>query len=205
MPKRAVLRGVPSWAWSMCAAAAVWACGSGASGSGESAPANARGSEVDVAEEGTRDVSGADGVDYHMVDTADGVVMEAVSSSEVQTVSCPVRTCSGLCDECAMRACQAAGELAEACERLVSDCNDACTCEGSGFAAGSCGLPVCATNRNLCYIDPGLDPRLPAPGDPEPRPDPSPISPSDGASNPSNAGTPADAPSNGAGAAQPAG
>jgi hypothetical protein len=147
-------------------------------------------------------VSGADGVTYHMVETADGVSMEAVTSSEVQTVSCPVRTCGGLCDECAMRACQAAGELAAACERLVSDCRDACTCDSSGIGAGSCGLPVCATNRNLCYIGPGVDPRLLTPANPEPEPDPSPVSPTDGASSPSSAGTPAPS---GAGAAQPAG
>lgn len=202
MPKRAVRRGVSRWAWAMCAAAAVWACGSDGSGSGEGTPTGAPESEADVpAEEGTRDVRGADGVSYRMVETAEGVVMEAVTDREVQTVSCPVRTCGGLCDECALRACQAAGELAEACERLVTDCNDSCTCDGSGFAPGSCGLPVCATNRNLCYIAPGQDPLLPTPGDPEPRPDPSPVSPADG-SNPSNASTPAP---NGAGAAQPAG
>lgn len=199
MPERGAGRGVRSWAWAVCAAA-VWACGSGASGSGESEPANASESDVDGAPESTRDVRGADGVTYQMVETADGVTMEAVTSSEVQSVSCPTRTCAGLCDECALRACQAAGELAAACERLVSDCNGACTCDVQGFGAGSCGLPVCATNRNLCYIEPGVDPRLPTPVDPEP--DPSPVSPIDGASNPSNAGTPAP---NGAGAAQPAG
>lgn len=203
MPKRVVGRRVCSWAWVM-GAAALWACGSGASG--ESEPADTRGSDDDVAPHATRDVSDADGVTYQMVETAEGIVMEAVSSSDVQSVSCPIRTCGGLCDECAMRACQAAGELATACERLVRDCNDACTCDSSGFAPGSCGLPVCATNRNLCYVAPESDPRLLVPADPEP--DPSPITPSNGASRPSNAGAPADtggAASNGAGAAQPAG
>jgi len=199
MPKRAMGRGFPSWAWAMCAAAGLWACGA-SGGSDESEPASARESDVEAAPEATRDVSGADGVTYRMVESADGVSMEAVTSSEVQTVSCPIRTCGGLCDECAMRACQAAGELAGACERLVSDCRDACTCDTSGFGAGSCGLPVCATNRNLCYIGPGVDPRLLDPVDPEP--DPSPFAPSNGASTPSNAGTPAP---NGSGAAQPAG
>jgi hypothetical protein len=206
MPKRAVGRRGWSWAWAVCAAASVWACSSGGSSEpGESAPgsdpssASSDVTPADVAPGETRDVRGADGlVDYQLVETADGISMEAVTPTQVQTVSCPSRSCRGICDECAVRACAAAGELGEACERLARECNDTCTCDGAGLN-NNCGFPVCALNRNLCYVDPN-QPLSPPPDDPAPGPgDPSPIS---NPSGPSNAGTPAP---NGSGAANPGG
>jgi hypothetical protein len=160
-------------------------------------------SDVDPA----RDVRGADGVEvrYQFVDTPGGMTIEAVSDGEVQSLSCPTRTCAGYCDECAARACQAAGELAEACVRLVRDCSDSCTCaaiDGEG-PGNSCGFPVCTTNRNLCYIGSGdpstSDPTLPPDPAPDPAPDTDPTTP---ASRPSSASS--SSPSSGSSAARPA-
>jgi hypothetical protein len=180
------------------------ACGSGEGSSQTESEASAEPTRVEpasVPEANVPEASVPDAVRYQFVGTAEGMTVEAVSKAEVQTFSCPTPTCAGLCDECAARACEASGELAGACAALVRNCTDTCTCnQGPGSGIGSCGFPVCAQNRNLCYYD-GADEVLPGgvPGGPGPRPDPDPrIRPS---SDPSSS-TPSSA---GANAAQPAG
>lgn len=107
---------------------------------------------------------------YRFVDTSDGMSLEAVTDTQVASFSCPTRTCTGLCDECAARACRSAGELSEACQFLVTRCNDTCTCESPN---GNCGLPVCASDSKICYV--GDDTSLgSSPSDPN---DPSPFGP----------------------------
>jgi hypothetical protein len=86
---------------------------------------------------------------YRFVDTSDGMTVEAATDTQVTTFSCPTRTCAGLCDECAARACLSAGELSGACQFLVTSCNDTCTCESPN---GNCGLPVCASDSKICYV-----------------------------------------------------
>jgi hypothetical protein len=175
--------------------------GSDSPGSSSSEPVNGssveptQGSDVDPEGATPRRVRGADGVEvqYQFVDTSSGMTIEAVSGDQVQTLSCPTRTCAGYCDECAARACEASGELAEACQRLVNDCSQSCTCNNSGAGQPSnCGFPVCATNRNLCYIgaaDPsGVD--LPLPSDPAPDPASRPSSANGASSNAGSNATP---------------
>jgi hypothetical protein len=180
------------------------ACGSGSGGPearNRDSAADPGGESPDVAP--ARDVRGADGIEvqYQFVDTPGGMTIEAVSDSQVQSLSCPTRTCAGYCDECAARACQAAGELAAACAQLVSDCSDSCSCASNGGEGQpqSCGFPVCATNRNLCYIGNDDPSKLDPTPFPEPAPDPDPTTP---ASRPSSASS---APSSSSNAALPAG
>jgi hypothetical protein len=153
------------------------------SGGGESTPsADARFADPEVVApeaippEGAPADSGE--VNYQFVGTADGMTVEAISGDQVQTLSCPTRTCAGLCDECAAAACRAVGELAAACERLTADCSRSCTCSGVGSDGLNCGFPVCATNRNLCYIDAGEAAESGFPGGPvtDPSPEESPTS-----------------------------
>jgi hypothetical protein len=177
MKKRVVSRRV-GWAGRSLLAAGVLAAGvlACSSGGGESAPATEapevvdREIDPDSAPPDTREVN------YQFVDTPDGMTVEAISGDQVQSLSCPTRTCAGLCDECAAAACRAVGELAAACDRLTADCSSSCTCSGVGSdGPSSCGFPVCATNRNLCYVgnDEGSTPGLPS----GPAPDPAPESP----------------------------
>jgi hypothetical protein len=146
--------------------AGLWACSAG----NEAAPDEpsttpASPSSGDVAP-GERDVAPL--ARYRFVDTPEGMTVEASTDAQVTTFSCPTRTCAGMCDECAARACSAAGELSEACQFLVNSCNDDCRCESPG---GNCGFPVCAANRMICYVGddtsaPELGPNGPA--DPSP-------------------------------------
>jgi hypothetical protein len=126
------------------------------------------------------------------------MTVEATSADQVLTQSCPTRTCAGLCDECAATACLAAGELAAACERLVANCSDSCSCGPGAGQVGNCGFPVCTTDRNLCYIGDGLPAALPV----DPSPDPDPENPVIRPSGESPSGSPS---SSGSNAAQPAG
>jgi hypothetical protein len=133
-------------------AAGLWACG----GAGE-APAGEEDSTVSstAPAPSSGDVAPGEGdvapvARYRFVDTTDGMTVEATSDDQVTTFSCPTRTCGGMCDECAARACSAAGELSEACQFLVTSCNDTCRCESPG---GNCGFPVCAADRMICYVD----------------------------------------------------
>jgi hypothetical protein len=151
------------------------ACSSGGGESTPSADARFAGPEV-IAPEGTPADSRE--VNYQFVGTADGMTVEAISGDQVQTLSCPTRTCAGLCDECAAAACRAVGELAAACERLTADCSRSCACSGVGSDGLNCGFPVCATNRNLCYIGEGEAAQSGFPGGPvtDPSPEESPTS-----------------------------
>ena len=192
MAKRADGGRVRSWAVGLCCLASVSGLGACSSGGGES---NGAEPEPGPAEQAPRRVSGADGddeVQYQLVETADGMTVEAVTSSQVQSFSCPTRSCQGVCDECAARACQAAGELSAACEGLVRSCNESCSCGGPAFSAANCGFPVCTTNRNLCYVGES-EPSLEPPVDPDVDPEPG-SRPGGGSSAP-----------NGSGAATPAG
>lgn len=157
--------------------AGLWACGAG----GDAEPAEGSG-----AEPGEREV--APEARYQFVPTPEGMVIEAVSEGAVQSFSCPTRTCAGLCDECAARACEAAGELGEACAALVSNCNETCRCGGPEQDVPSCGFPVCAVDRMICYVgeegSPG--PGSGAPGGPAQDEPGSPFGPSSpGTSRPS--------------------
>ena len=205
MSKRAS-RGVRAWAvalsgMALCGVAMSWACGSadapadgdGRASNGDIAPS------ADADEGAGRHVRGADGDEarYQLVDTSDGMTLEVVTPTDVQTFACPDSTCGSVCNECAARACEAVGELSEVCGRLVRDCNATCRCGAAAFSPGSCGFPVCATSGNLCYEAEGGS--LPTPSDPEP--DPNPITPPGGAADrPSSNAAP-----NGSGAATPAG
>jgi hypothetical protein len=148
-----------------------------------------RGSEAErtpSASNGERDVSGADGYEpqYRIVETDQGMAVEAVSADQVQTISCSARSCPGLCDECALAACQAAGGEAPVCGALAAQCSDSCSC--GSFGGDRCGFPACTENPRICYIESG-DPAAPAPGDPEPAPapiDPAPAPDPSPASNP---------------------
>jgi hypothetical protein len=142
-------------------------------------------------------------VRYQFVGTPEGMTVEAVSGTEVQTFSCPTRSCAGFCDECAARACAASGELAGICAQLVRDCSDTCSCNRQPEGIASCGFPVCALNRNLCYIENSAEPSTPdAPSGPQPDPNPLDPStrPSDAAGNeaPSSGAPSSGAPSSGA-------
>lgn len=117
---------------------------------------------------------------YQFVETPDGMVVETIGAGSVLAVSCPVRSCRGLCDECAAAACRAAGGLEAACAALSSSCLEACDC-GSG--ARGCGFPVCAYDRQVCYLAPEGPGYL---GPEGPAPDPAPEL--DGAASPSGRG-----------------
>lgn len=147
----------------------LWACGSGDGSDSDAArEAGATSAPGEAASE--QDVAPV--ARYQFVSTPDGMAVEALTDTQVQTFSCPTRTCAGLCDECAARACRSAGELGGACDLLVASCNDSCNCQG-GLENGSasCGFPVCTVDRMLCYVDddahkPGGAPS--GPGDPAP-------------------------------------
>lgn len=170
-----------AWCWALGGlwAAGSWACSGGAAEApeGEAWPRAVDGAAAEPESGG--------GVRYQLVETPQGVSMEALTATAVHTFSCP-RTCSGLCDECAASACQAAGELLEVCTRLVRDCTTACTCDTPASAFG-CGFPVCTTDRYLCYVKDD-ERSLPAPAGPDP--DPHPLTPFEGAARPANAGSP---------------
>jgi hypothetical protein len=163
--KRAV--GVSSL-WAAVLASGLCACGSGATpkaeGEGSDAP-------VDRASEGGRHVSGADGdeAQYRIVETGDGMAVEAVSADQVQTISCSDRSCPGLCDECALAACQASGGDASVCGALAAQCASSCSC--GSFGGDRCGFPACTENPRICYIA-ASDPPSPLPAGPEPEPAP---------------------------------
>jgi hypothetical protein len=163
------------------------------SGGGTAQPDSEAGSngEIEPSSEAnaTDTVAPDPAVRYQFVGTPEGMTVEAVSATEVQTFSCPTRSCAGFCDECAARACAASGELSGVCAQLVRDCSDTCSCNQEPGAISSCGFPVCALNRNLCYI--GESDQLSVPG---PQPDPSPLNPASRPSNPAGS----DAPSSGA-------
>ncbi|HTV20707.1 MAG TPA: hypothetical protein VMG12_18615 [Polyangiaceae bacterium] len=158
MAKRAFV----GWVVSM----GLWACGAADDAPSDAAPASpAPGS----AAPGGRDVTPV--ARYQFVSTPEGMAVEAVSERQVQTFSCPSRTCAGLCDECAARACRAAGELSGACRLVVSSCNDSCSCPGGTEGSGSCGFPVCSVDRMVCLVGDatdGLGGGPSAPGDPSP-------------------------------------
>jgi hypothetical protein len=120
---------------------------------------------------------------YQFVDTPDGMTVEVIRADAVSTLSCPVRSCAGLCDECAAAACRSAGELEVACTALVASCSESCNCGSGGLG---CGFPVCAYDRQLCYIggeNQGAGPRGP---EPDPSPEAGGANPgSGGASDPS--------------------
>jgi hypothetical protein len=163
------------------------ACGSdagGEAGAAPAAPGEAEPSEVEPTE-GAPALSGR----YQFVETPEGMAVETFRAGSVQTVSCPVRSCAGLCDECAAAACRAAGELEAACNALVSSCAETCNCGSGGLG---CGFPVCAFDRQICYLEgEGLSAAVPGgrPGDPGP--DPAPLDP---ASSPSGSGASQPAP-----------
>jgi hypothetical protein len=158
-----------------------WGCSAGGAAEPASEGSPAEPSRADEPLDPSRAEPDSNDVVYQFVDTPNGMTVEATSGGAVQTQSCPNRTCAGFCDECAVRACLALGQLTGACERLVGDCNRACTCGGIEVNGSNCGFPVCTTNRNLCYIGDGSSQaRLPPAG---PEPDP---------------GDPASAPANGA-------
>lgn len=104
---------------------------------------------------------------YRFVDTSDGMTVEAATDTQVTTFSCPTRTCAGLCDECAARACRSAGELSGACQFLVTSCNDSCTCESPN---GNCGVPVCAMDSMICRVGDDTSPSLSPSGPTDPSP-----------------------------------
>jgi hypothetical protein len=168
--------------WAAVVMAGSLACGSGSG----SAPGSEAEGEGDTPGASSRRVSGADGdeAQYRIVETPEGMAVEAVSADQVQTISCPARTCPGLCDECAQAACRASGGEASACGALAAQCTNSCAC--GSFGGDRCGFPVCAENPRICYIEasaPASAPGTPIPGDPEPAPDPfasggSPASPS---------------------------
>ena len=112
---------------------------------------------------------------YQFVETDEGMTIEAQGANSVQTFSCPVRSCPGLCDECAAAACRAAGELESACAALVATCSDACNC---GPGSMGCGFPVYAFDSRICYIGDGQltapAPESPQDGPQGPAPDPQP-------------------------------
>jgi hypothetical protein len=169
------------------------ACGSDAGGEGapaEGAPAQEP-STVDVAPAAGAPVSSSR---YQFVETPEGMTVEAFGSSSVQTLSCGVRSCLGLCDECALAACRAAGDLESVCAALVASCSETCNCDSGG---PNCGFPVCAFDRQLCYIGEGFAGASPGDGPAGdgpsgPNPDPSPEV--DPASNPSGSGASQPAP-----------
>ena len=169
--------------WGLGLALALGAC----SGGDDTATSGASGAApADPAALGEREVLPE--AQYQFVPTPDGMVLEAVSEEGVQSFSCPTRNCAGLCDECAARACRAAGELGEACAALVTSCNTSCRCGGEQSGAGSCGFPVCAADRMICYVGdeepPAFGPDAPGePGQVEPANPFGPASPS--ASRPS--------------------
>jgi hypothetical protein len=102
---------------------------------------------------------------YRFVDTSEGMTVEATTEARVTTFSCPTRTCRGMCDECAVQACRAAGELSQACEFLATSCNDTCSCD----IGENCGFPVCALDRMICYVGDEAAPfSANPPGDPNP-------------------------------------
>jgi hypothetical protein len=145
------------------------ACSSGSGGaSEEAAPEAAPPVDVDAPAEGAADAPGR----YQFVETPGGMTVESIRADGVQTLTCPTRSCLGLCDECAAAACRAAGELEAVCSGLVRSCTEACNCDSGGQR---CGFPVCAYDRQLCYIGddvpeselPGVDPNDPLP-DPAP-------------------------------------
>jgi hypothetical protein len=176
-------------------AVGLWACGAGNDDAGNErdgsaepgangavAPSDTPAAEVDVAPEG------AAATRYQFVETPGGMTVEAIRADGVQTTSCPTRTCAGMCDECALAACRAAGELEGVCGALLATCESSCTCQ-SGSGAFACGFPVCSQNRWVCYLGDG---QLPAeiPGDPagpDPTPEPFAGQPSS-ASGPSGSG-----------------
>jgi hypothetical protein len=125
-------------------------------------------------------------ISYHFTETPDGMTVSAISGDQVQTLSCPVGTCAGMCSDCAAAACRLMGGADALCSRLSQDCDSSCSCE-----FGRCGFPVCETNPRICYEGPeapGASPSEPAP-EPEPDPNPFDSAPSDGSSS-NNAATP---------------
>jgi hypothetical protein len=168
------------------------ACGSsGGTAQPDTEPGSNNGEIEPSTEANAADPAPDPAVRYQFVGTPEGMTVEAVSGTEVQTFSCPTRSCAGFCDECAARACAASGELAGACAQLVRDCSDTCSCNGEQGGISSCGFPVCALNRNLCYI--GDSGSLSVPG---PQPDPNPLDPASRPSNPAGSDAPgSDAPS----------
>lgn len=159
-------------------AVGLWACGAGDEAAPRERAATPASPSSDEVAPGERDVAPL--ARYRFVDTSEGMTVEATTDEQVATFSCPTRTCGGMCDECAARACSAAGELAGACQFLVDSCNDTCRCESPG---GNCGFPVCAADRMICYVSdevsaPELGPNGPT--------DPSPFGP---AGRPSESGS----------------
>jgi hypothetical protein len=126
---------------------------------------------------------------YQFVDTPEGMTVEALRADGVLTLSCPARSCAGLCDECAAAACRAAGDLEAACALLAASCSERCNCESGG---PGCGFPVCAYDRQLCYIGDGepLEAAVPGTSPGAPGPDPSP----EAASRPAGSGASTPAP-----------
>jgi len=175
------------------------ACGSGGGTAQPDSEAGSNG-EIEPSSEAnaTDTVAPEPAVRYQFVGTPEGMTVEAVSGTEVQTFSCPTRSCAGFCDECAARACSASGELGGVCAQLVRDCSDTCSCNGEPGGISSCGFPVCALNRNLCYIENSDD--LSSPGTPSgPQPDPNPLNPASRPPNAAGSDAPSsDAPSSGA-------
>lgn len=156
----------------------LFACGAD-EGNAE-APANVAPGETPATVTPGADLDPANGAPqpfgrYQFVETEAGMAVEAVGAGSVQTFTCPVRSCPGLCDECAAAACRAAGELESACAALVATCSEACNC---GPGSMGCGFPVCAFDSRVCYIGDGQVPD-PGPEDPQdgpqgPAPDPQP-------------------------------
>jgi len=149
-----------AWGW-WAVSLGLWACGAGDEAPSESAPASAPGDQATPLESDVAPVSR-----YQFVSTPDGMAVEAVSEDQVQTFSCRTNTCASLCDECAARACQAAGSRSDTCASVVSNCNDSCSCQGRAGSTPGCGFPVCALDRMICYVgdeadEPRLDPSAP--------------------------------------------
>jgi len=176
------------WALLSCAALVVGAVGCS---SGDSSPS----SSADDADAPARtDVEPApapaeEDISYRFTDTPDGMTVSAISADEVQTLSCPVGTCYGMCSDCAAAACRSMGGAEALCGRLARDCENTCACGVNG-----CGFPVCEANARICYEAPDGPEALPT----EPERDPNPFDDSNEAATPSGGSA-----SNGSGASTP--
>lgn len=123
----------------------LWACGAG----GDAPPAAPEASEPGSNEAAPPEADVASVARYRFVDTEEGMTVEAVSETQVLTFSCPQRSCGSMCSDCALQACRQSGELEAVCDGLLERCVDTCDCNG----APSCGFPVCAFDRMICYVD----------------------------------------------------
>lgn len=131
-------------------------------------------------------------ISYRFSGAPDGMTVSAISADQVQTLSCPVGTCFGMCSDCAAAACRSMGGAEALCGRLARDCENTCAC-----GPGGCGFPVCEANARICYEGPEGPGALPR--DPGPETDPNPFDDSANDETPPSGGSA----TNGSGASTP--